>query len=109
MADGFFDNPFTEALEETPEAAFFSSPRGQEFAAGSPVKGRFFENQFARTMQDFLRKQGEALRAGELPTQTFQETVDETDFETIFRSLPPNLRGFFQRQVAPQTRFLVNF
>ena len=104
----FFDNPFDLGLEESPEATFFSAPQRDQFET-SPVRSRYFENQFSTVFNDYLRKQGESLRAGEIPTQTFRDTVDSIDFDTKFRSLPPNLRGFFQRQVAPQTRTLVGF
>lgn len=101
-----FDNPFSAALEEIPGAAFFSSPGGKEFAQGSPAKGRFFENQFQTSFNQFLGQLGTSLRAGESPTQTFTQSVDDTNFDELFRSLPPSFRGFFQRQLAPQTRFL---
>ncbi len=101
-----FDNPFAAALEEIPEAAFQSSPGGKAFAAGSPAKARFFEGQFQNVFNKFLGQLGEGLRAGEVPEQTFTQSVDAFDFEHLFRTLPPSFRGFFQRQLAPQTRFL---
>ena len=104
---GIFDNLFSDALEEEPRAAFFSTPGRKEFSR-SPTRQRFFENQFPSVFNEFLGQIGTQLREGQQPDTTFADFVDAIDFETRFRSLPPGFRGF-QRVVAPQTRFLVNF
>jgi hypothetical protein len=89
--------------EDRPEAIFSSFTQG----FGQPQR-RFFEKQFSNFFNEFqgdLARQAQVNPQAAAPNQTFQQFLSGTPFTDRFASLAPSLRGFQNRQFAPQTRF----
>jgi hypothetical protein len=103
MQQGFFDNPFASFLEDPDvghRASFFSRPETR----GTRGRRRFFANLFPDIQNQFLGALGAQIRAGQQPTQTFENLLGGLDFNRLFAGAAPSERGQFSRQFAPSTR-----
>ena len=113
MANG---NPFTDflagagdwnslLLTEMPQAAYYSSPRGQDFAAGSPRRGRYFQQAYQDVYGQYLGELGTAVREGRAPN-TFNQFLQDDPWTQRYSRLPQFERGVTKTYSDPRTRFL---
>ncbi len=110
------NNPFqnfvaTEFLEQNPQAAYLSSPIGQQFMTRStgvedPTRRRFFQESFQNIYQDYLGKLGSQARAGEVPETTFRDYLTTNPFTERFARLTPQQRGIYTQDYNPRTRMI---
>ena len=115
MSTNTFDitNPFSNILEELPQAAYYSSPAGQSFAKQSPKQRSFFENQFQNIYNSYLGALGAQIREGGLPTLQLQDYLETTNpytgtdlFSSRYQAQTPAQRGDYTSYIAPRTRFM---
>ncbi len=92
-------------LGEMPQAAYLSSPMGQQFAAQSPRQGRYFRQAYSDIHQDYLGSIGTALREGREPS-TFESFLQANPWTKRYSSLPQYDRGVTRQFTDPRTRFL---
>ena len=115
MANG--TNPFEEyldggsnwgsmLLEQLPTAAYYSSPTGQSFGAGSPRRQRYFQQNYQNVYNQYMGALGEQLRSGELPDMTFENFLSSDPWTTRYAQLPQAARGVNTGAYSPRTRFL---
>lgn len=102
---GPFSNPFAGFLEDAPEGfrANFFSRLGTR---GTPMRSRFFQNEFQNIQNQFLGALGAQIRGGQQPTLTGEQFLNQFDFNRAFLGAPPAMRGQFGSRFAPRTRFL---
>ena len=99
-------NPWAGFLEEEPKTAYFSF--SNEF--GGPQKSQrqqnFFRDQFSNIYNQYLGNLGRQVRAGQVPTEQFQDFMGGFDFadwyrqQTSFQQRNPNQSSF-----APNTQW----
>ena len=95
------DNPFQVASAPArAQSEMFGSPFGT-----SPAARRYFQGQFQNIYDEFLGKQGEALRGGALPAQTFQQFLDAFPFTQRYAALPPAMTGRTLSGFAPRVQY----
>ena len=109
-------NPFqsfvaSEFLEQTPQAAYLSSPIGQQFmqrptGIQDPSKRKFFQESFQNIYQDYLGKLGTQARAGEVPDTTFTDYLSTAPFTERYARLTPAERGIYTQNYNPRTRHI---
>jgi hypothetical protein len=113
MANG--NNPFEDwlaggdwgglALTQMPQAAYYSSPAGGQFAQQSPRRGRYYQGAYQDVYSDYLGNIGAALRAGQEPT-TFQSFLEKDPWTARYGRLPQFERGVTRTYTDPRTRFI---
>jgi len=115
MTSSSFDitNPFSNILEEMPQAAYYSSPTGKSFASKSPKKQSFFENQFQKIYNSYLGALGSEVRESGLPTLRLQDYLETTNpytgtdlFTSRYQGMTPTQKGDYSSYIAPKTRFM---
>ena len=116
MANG--DNPFADwlycgdwgslLLAQMPQATYYSSPMGGQFAGESPRRRRFYEQNYQDIYGDYLGNIGTALREGRGPA-TFQEFLETDPWTARYGRLPQSARGMTGMRANPRTRFLFNY
>ena len=107
-------NPWSDLLEQVPEAAYYSSPAGQSFASGSPRQRSYFENQFSNIYNAYMGALGAQVREGDMPTLRFQDYLENTNpyqgnslFQARYGAQTPNQRGDYSAMnLSPRTRFM---
>jgi len=99
---GFGSDFFSDVLEESPRASFFSFVNQQ-----NQPQQRFFQNQFQTIQNEFLGNLGQQLREGNQPSQTFTDFLSDFPFSERFSALPPALRGALTNRFAPSIRFFL--
>jgi hypothetical protein len=95
-------------LAQVPQAAYYSAPRGLEFAQQSPRQGRYFQQAYQDVYSDYLGDIGRSLRKGQEPT-TFQAFLETNPWTTRYGQLPQSARGVTGAAYNPRTRFLFNY
>jgi hypothetical protein len=96
-------------LQQMPQAQYYSSPTGMDFAQQSPSRGRFFQQAYQDVYSDYLGNIGTAMRQGQAPT-SFMDYMETADPWTArYSSLPQVSRGTTGMYTNPRTRFLYNF
>jgi hypothetical protein len=116
MANG--ENPFSDwlaggdwgslLLAQMPQAAYYSSPAGQEFAGRSPRQRQYFQQAYQDVYSDYLGEIGTALRGGREPAR-FEEFLQTNPWTTRYGRLSPAMRGTTGARFNPRTRFLFNY
>ena len=93
-------------LEDQPRSAFFSAaaPFGT-----SPIRQRFFQNQFDEVMKQYLSELGAGARQGAVPNLPFADFTGGFDFNQLFQQQPRFQRGASSQFFNPRTRFLFGF
>jgi len=93
-------------LEDQPRSAFFSAaaPFGT-----SPVRQRFFQNQFDEVFNQYLAALGRGAREGNVPNLPFADFAGSFDFNRLFQQQPRFQRGASSQFFNPRTRFLFGF
>ena len=115
MANG--DNPFADyldggsswgslLLEQLPQAAYFSSPTGQSFGAGSPRQQRYFQQNYQDTFNQYMGALGQQLREGQSPNLSFQQFLEQDPWTSRYSQLPQAARGVNTGMYNPRTRHL---
>lgn len=101
-------NAFQDFLEfdETGQRANFFSRPGTR---GTPTRSRFFENRFSTIQNQFLGALGAQIRGGEAPTLSFENFLNDFNFNREFLAAPPASRGQFPSRFAPRTRTFFSF
>ena len=93
-------------LEAMPRAAYYSSPTGQAFGAGSPRQQRYFQQGFQDVENQWLGALGQGIRTGG-ETPGFAEWMEQQDpWTSRYTSLPQQARGVNTGLYNPRTRFL---
>lgn len=112
------DNPFRDylagggnwgslLLTQMPQAAYFSSPAGLGFGAGSPRRGRYFQQAYQDVYSDYLGMLGTSLRGGqEQEPATFQGFLETDPWTRRYGQLPQYERGVTRTYTDPRTRFI---
>jgi hypothetical protein len=95
-------------LAQIPQAAYYSSPIGGQFAQRSPRRGRYYQQAYQDVFSDYLGEIGAALRTGQEPT-TFQGFLETDPWTSRYGRLPQTARGMTGVASNPRTRFLYNF
>jgi len=95
-------------LSQLPEATYYSSPTGRQFAQQSPRQGRYLQQAYQDVYSDFLGELGGSLRAGQEPA-TFREFLQTNPWTTRYSQLPQTVRGVTGVASNPRTRFLFNY
>ena len=95
-------------LSEMPQATYYSSGEGGQFAGQSPRQRRFYEQSYQDIYSDFLGEIGTAVRAGQEPA-TFQEFLETNPWTARYGRLPQAARGMTGMMANPRTRFLFNY
>ena len=112
MANPFRDYLPQEFLEQTPSAAYYSSPQASEFytrpsGTVDPSKKKFYQESFQDIYSDYLGKLGTQARGGETPDLRFTDYLSQADpFTERYAKLSPYERGISPRTFAPSTRFI---
>jgi hypothetical protein len=116
MANG--ENPFADwlsggdwgslLLAEMPQAAYYSSPAGGQFAGESPRRRRFYEQNYQDIYGDWLGEIGVATREARQPA-TFEEFLETNPWTARYGRLPQAARGMTGMRANPRTRFLFNY
>ena len=100
--------PTEGLLAEMPQATYYSSPAGGQFAGQSPRQRRFYEQSYQDTYGDWLGDIGTAAREGRQPA-TFQEFLETNPWTARYGQLPQRTRGTTGMMANPRTRFLFNY
>jgi hypothetical protein len=122
MANGNNQTPFGEGftdwlsgggwgsllLAQLPQAAYYSSPAGGQFAQRSPRQGRYYQQAYQDVYSDYLGEIGRSLRLGQEPTN-FQAFLETNPWTTRYGQLPQSARGVTGAMYDPRTRFLFNY
>jgi hypothetical protein len=95
-------------LAQMPQAAYYSSPMGTQFAGKSPRRRRYYEQAYQDVFGEYLGNIGTALRTGQEPA-TFQEFLETNPWTARYGRLPPAARGVTGAAANPRTRFLFNY
>ena len=95
-------------LQQLPQAAYYSSPAGMDFAARSPRRGRYYQQAYQDVFSDYMGAIGSALRGGQEPA-TFQEFLETNPWTARYGRLPQTARGVTGVAANPRTRFLFNY
>jgi hypothetical protein len=112
MANPFRDYLPQEFLEQTPSAAYYSSPAASEFytrpsGTVDPSKKKFYQESFQDIYSDYLGKLGTQARGGETPDLKFTDYLSQASpFTERYSALSPYERGINTRTFAPSTRFI---
>ena len=112
MTNPFRDYLPQEFLEQTPSAAYYSSPAASEFytrPSGTidPSKKKFYQESFQDIYSDYLGKLGTIAREGEVPELRFTDYLSQANpFTERYSTLSPYERGINSRVFAPSTRFI---
>ena len=112
MTNPFRDYLPQEFLEQTPSAAYYSSPAASEFytrPSGTidPSKKKFYQESFQDIYSDYLGKLGTIAREGEVPELRFTDYLSQANpFTERYSTLSPYERGINSRVFAPATRFI---
>ena len=112
MANPFIDYLPQEFLEQTPSAAYYSSPQASEFytrpsGTVDPSKKKFYQESFQDIYSDYLGKLGGIAREGEVPELRFTDFLSQANpFTERYSGLSPYERGINTRTFAPSTRFI---
>ena len=95
-------NPFSDFLEASPQAAYYS--RSNEW--GGQRQSQYYQNQFQNVYNQYLGSLGGMLREGVMPSaeSTFADYLGAYDWTDRYTSLPPQMRGDFPSQFNPRTR-----
>ncbi|MAH50604.1 hypothetical protein CMI37_32590 [Candidatus Pacearchaeota archaeon] len=93
-------------LEALPQAAYYSSPKGQTFGAGSPRKQRYYQQGYSDTFNQYMGALGQQIRAGTDPNLTFQSFLESDPWTSRYAQLPQGMRGVNTGMYNPRTRFL---
>ena len=93
-----------DILGEQPRAVFESF--GDVFGR-TPFMRKFFGEEFQSILDEFRGRAAGQIRAGEFPTQTFGESLEQFPFLQRFLSRSPTARGDISgRLLAPRTTFV---
>ena len=92
-------------LQELPQAAYFSSPVGQQFGAASPRRSRYMQNAYSDVYGQYLGEIGRAFREGQAPA-TFMDFLETDPWTQRYSQLPQYERGVTQTATNPRTRFI---
>ena len=92
-------------LQELPQAAYFSSPMGQQFGAESPRRSRYMQNAYNDVYGQYLGEIGRSFREGQAPA-TFMDFLETDPFTKVYSQLPQYERGVTQTMTNPRTRFI---
>ena len=92
-------------LSQMPQAAYYSTPTGQQFASSSPRRGRYLQNAYQDVYGQYLGNIGSALREGRSPS-TFDEFLSTDPWTSRYSSLPQFERGVTKSYSDPRTRFI---
>jgi hypothetical protein len=95
----------SSALQQFPQAAYYSSPAGQKFGAASPRRGRYFQQAYGDVYNQYLGEIGSAWASGNAPT-TFQEFLKNDPWTKRYGQLPQYERGVTKTYTDPRTRFI---
>ena len=100
-------------LQQMPQAEYYSSPAGLEFAGQSPRNKRYFQQAYQDVYSDYLGNIGTSMRSGRDP-QTFDDfmstdPIGNNPWTSRYASLPQAQRGVSGVYSNPRTRFLYNF
>ena len=100
------DNAFGDFLEYKPEAAYYSSGKGQAFGGGSPAAQKFYERSFGDIYNQWLGHLGGMIRRGEDPqTSRWSDWLESAKpFTARYTSQTPEMRGAYTGSYAPRTR-----
>ena len=91
-------------LSQLPQAAYFSSPTGQEFGS-SPRRGRYFQQAYNDVYSQYMGNIGSSMRSGQAPA-TFQEFLQTDPWTKRYGQLPQFERGVTKTYTDPRTRFI---
>jgi hypothetical protein len=92
-------------LTQLPQAAYYSSPMGSQFAQQSPRKGRYYQRAYQDVFSDYLGAIGSAITGGREPA-TFQSFLQTDPWTARYGRLPQFERGVTRTYTDPRTRFI---
>ena len=93
-------------LEGMPQEAYYSSPTGQAFGAGSPRRQRYFQQNFQDVYNQYLGALGTQTRSGQDPAMSFESFLRTDPWTSRYAQLPQGMRGVNTGMYNPRTRFL---
>ena len=96
-------NPYLDYLQESPEWAYYSSPTIFQQNMRAPEK-KYLQGQFQSTYQDFMGTLGQQARAGQMPSMSFQDYLEESPFTKRYSALTPQQAGRTTGRFSPGTR-----
>jgi hypothetical protein len=92
-------------LTQMPQAAYYSSPAGQQFGQASPRRGRYYQQAYQDVYGQYLGELGTALREGREPAR-FQDFLETDPWTARYGQLPQYERGVTRTYTDPRTRFI---
>lgn len=92
-------------LTQMPQAAYYSSPAGQQFGQASPRRGRYYQQAYQDVYGQYLGELGTALREGREPAR-FQDFLESDPWTARYGQLPQYERGVTKTYSDPRTRFI---
>ncbi|MAH45277.1 hypothetical protein CMI37_05585 [Candidatus Pacearchaeota archaeon] len=101
------------ALEGSPEAAYYSAaPFGTGMSAASPFGGgaapaaqQYWSGQYGNVMNQYVGELGRSMRAGEAPTMTFTDYLQQYPWTQRYSAMSPAMRpGGRTSRYAPAAR-----
>ena len=103
-------------LEEAPEAAYYSAaPFGSGSTAGSPWGGgsspmsqQYWSGQYGNVRNQYLGQIGRSLRAGQEPSMSFTDYLEQFPWTQRYTALGPSMRpgGRSSSRFAPSARYM---
>lgn len=102
-----------QVLGQFEPAQYYSSPTGRAFAAGSPKRGRYFQNAYQDILQDYYGQAGTSMRQGRAP-MSFMDYMETKPagldpWTARYSSLPQSARGATGMASNPRTRRIYNY
>ena len=109
MANPFFDFVADEFLEQTPSAAYYSSPMAEGFmtrptGVTDPSRKNYFQESFQDFYNEYLGQLGTQARGGEVPSMRFRDYLANDPFTERYSRLTPKQRGIYSQDYNPRTR-----
>jgi hypothetical protein len=96
---------YEDLLGDVPELTYYSFQ--DQFGKGGNQK-RHFQGQFQNILDQFQGTLGSQLQQGITPTGTFNDFLENYNFDETFGSIAPSSRGANTARFSPQAR-LINF
>lgn len=78
------------ALQASPQAAYYSSA---PFGGGySPASQQYWSGQYGNVMNQYAGELGRSMRAGEAPTMTFTDYLEQYPWTERYTAMSPTMR-----------------
>ena len=95
--------PFTEWLEEQPEAGYYAGLQGLP-----PALQRYFQGQYGNFYNEYLGALGRQTLSGQTPDLRFTDFLAQNPFTSRYTAMPPQWRGQDSARLSPKARWFTS-